>query len=111
MRTVPAPPYLLPPDEAVVAEEWLGSDGAPVGERLDHWDSFTDLELTQIVNVDVSLIRDACQLGRDSAVAATASWVSSRTRLSADGSTVEIGTLDGRVRLPLSVTIPGAIAG
>lgn len=111
MKTPPAPPYLLPPEEAVTAEDWRTSDGSPLPERLEHWDPFTDIDLVRIVSVNVDAVRAACQLSGDSALAVSASWVSTRTRLGAEGPPVEIGTLDGRVRLPVSVSVPGVNAG
>lgn len=111
MKTPPAPPYLLPSEEAVVAEEWRTSEGSTVPERLEHWDPFTDIELVRIVDVDVDAVRAACQLGVDSALAVSASWFSTRTRLGAEGRPVEIGTLDGRVRLPVGVSVPGVDVG
>lgn len=111
MRTAAAPPYLLPPDDAVTADTWRTIDGAEVGERLDHWDPFTDVEFTRAVTVDVDVVRDACGLGPDSSLALTASWKSDRTRLAEVGETVELGTLDGRVRAPLAVVVPGTISG
>ena len=111
MRTPPAPPYLLPPEDSVIAEEWRANDGSRIPDRLEHWDPFTDLDLVRVVNVDIDAVRKACQLGVDSALAVTASWISSRTRLGAEGPPVEIGMLDGRVRLPVTVVIPGVSAG
>jgi len=111
MRTAAAPPYLLPPDDAVTAESWRTIDGAEVGERLDHWDPFTDIEFTRAVTVDVEAVREACGLGPDSSLALTASWRSDRTRLADVGETVELGTLGGHVRAPLGVAVPGAISG
>jgi hypothetical protein len=111
VKTPPAPPYLLPPEDAVTADAWRMSDGSPVPERLEHWDPFTDIDLVRIVNVNVDAVRAACQLGVDSALAVSASWVSTRTRLGDEGSPVEIGTLDGRVRLPVGVRVPGVNAG
>ena len=65
MRTAAAPPYLLPPDGAVSAEPWHTIDGVEIGERLEHWDPFTDIELIRVVTVDVDAVREACQLGAD----------------------------------------------
>ncbi len=111
MRTAAAPPYLLPGDEAVDAGPWQTIDGAEIGERLEHWDPFTDVELLRVVTVDVDGIRDACRLGPDSALALTCSWRSDRTRLADGGETVELGSLDGRVRAALELVVPGIDAG
>jgi hypothetical protein len=102
---------LLPPEESVIAEAWRIEGGGEVGQRLDHWDPFTNIELVRAVSVDVDAVRTACQLGPDSALAVTASWFSSRTRLGGEGDTVELGTLDGRLRAPVSLHVPGPIAG
>jgi hypothetical protein len=111
VRTAAAPPYLLPPDDAVSVEPWQSFDGTEVGERLEHWDPFTDVELLRAVTVDLDATRLACQLGADSAFALTASWRSDRTRLAGAGDSVELGTLDGRVRAPVALTVPGRSAG
>lgn len=111
MKTPPAPPYLLPSDDAVVVEPWRTEDGSEIGDRLEHWDPYTDIVLVQVVTVDIDGVRTACQLGPDSALAVTASWVSSRTRLGAEGRTVELGTLGGRVRAFVEVRVPGVISG
>ena len=111
MKTPPAPPYLLPPEDAVTTEDWRTNDGSQIPERLEHWDPFTDIDLVRVVNVNIDAVRKACQLGDDSALAVTASWVSTRTRLGAEGAPVEIGTLDGAVRLPVAVSVPGVLAG
>ena len=47
LKTPPAPPYLLPPHDAIVEQPWLDADGRPLGDRLEHWDPFTDTELDQ----------------------------------------------------------------
>ena len=111
MKTHPAPPYLLAPEGSVIAEEWHGRDGSELGERLDHWDPFTDVALERVLNINADAIRESCQLGVDSALAVTASWTSTRTRLGGDGSTVELGTLDGRLRAPVTMSVPGRVAG
>jgi len=111
MRTAAAPPYLLPGDDTVDAGPWHTIDGADIGERLEHWDPFTDVELLRVVTVDVDAVREACGLGVDSALALTCSWRSDRTRLADRGETVELGSLDGRVRAPLEVVVPGVDAG
>ena len=71
MKTQPAPPYLLPPEESVIAEEWHSRDGGELGERLEHWDPFTDVDLVRVVNINADAVREACQLGADSALAVT----------------------------------------
>jgi hypothetical protein len=111
MKTRSAPPYLLAPENSVIAEEWHGKDGSELSERLEHWDPFTDIDLERVVNIDADAIRESCQLGVDSALAVTASWTSTRTRLGGDASTVELGTLDGRLRAPLTMSVPGPVAG
>lgn len=111
MRTPAALPYLLPPDDAVTAEPWRTIDGMEIGERLEHWDAFTDVELLQVLTVDVDAIREACGLGADSALALSAQWRSDRTRLAAEGEPVELGTLGGCLRAPVGLTVPGASAG
>src|SRR4051812_45911642 len=85
MKTPASPPYLLPSDGAVAVEGWQLTDGTAVGDRLEHWDPASDLELVQIVRVDVDEIRSSCKLGDDSALAVVTSSVSSRTRLAGRG--------------------------
>jgi hypothetical protein len=111
VKTPSAPPYLLPPADAVTADEWRDTGGATVGDRLEHWDPFTDIELAHIVNVDLDAVREACLLGSDSAFALTASGYSGRTRLTVDGPTIELGVLHGRVQAPMTIRIAGAATG
>lgn len=111
MRTAAVPPYLLPPDDAVSTEPWRTEDGVELGDRLDHWDPFTDLQLVRALTVDTDAIRAACQLGPDSALAAVATWRSDRTRLAGHSDTVEFGALDGTLRVPLELRVPGASTG
>jgi hypothetical protein len=111
VKTPSAPPYLLPPDDAVHAEEWRDLDGRQVGDRLEHWDPFTNLELVQVVSIDLDVVREACALGPDSAFAVTASGYSGHTRLGVEAPAVDLGLLDGRVRAPLTIFIEGATAG
>jgi len=94
-----------------MTDAWRDTGGATVGDRLDHWDPFTDIELAQVVSVDLDAVRDACGLGPDSAFALTASGYSGRTRLTVDGPTIELGALDGRVQAPVTIRIAGAAAG
>ena len=51
------------------------------------------------------------QLRPDASFALAPSWYSSRTRLGAEGTVVELGILGGLVRAPLSLSVPGAAAG
>ncbi len=111
MRTPAALPYLLPPDEAVTVEPWRTTEGIEIGDRLEHWDPFTDLELLRKVTVDVDAVRVACGLGADSALALSGQWRSDRTRLAGEGEPVELGSLGGCLRAPVVVTVPGASAG
>jgi hypothetical protein len=111
MRTTAAPPYLLPADDAVSAEAWRTADGAELQERLEHWDPFTDVQLVRVVTIDVDAVRAACRLGSDAAFALTAAWRSDRTRLTGHGEPVELGSLDGILRAPLELTVPGSLTG
>jgi hypothetical protein len=111
VKTPAALPYLLPPDDAVNADPWRTCDGIELGERLDHWDPHTDIELIRAITVDIDAVRDSCGLGVDSALALTASWGSNRTRLTATGDAVEFGSMAGSLRAPVSVFVPGASAG
>jgi hypothetical protein len=111
VRTPAATPYLLPPEEAVEADHWLTADGAPVPERLDHWDPFTDIDLVRAITVDTDVVRGECRLPDDAALALVATWRSDRTRLAAAADLVELGTLDGTLRVPLTATIPGDSTG
>jgi hypothetical protein len=111
VKTASAPPYLLPPAEAVIVEEWLHADGAAVGDRLDHWDPFTDVELVRGVSVNVDIVREACGLGSDSAFALAVSGFAGRTRLTQFGPPVELGTLTGQLRAPVTLRVSGPAAG
>ena len=112
MKTPAAAPYLLPPDSVVIAQAWTNEDGIEVGERLDHWDPYTDLELVRVMEIDVDSIRTACLLGDDAAFALTATWTSSTTtRLAGHGPVVELGSNGGLLRAALAVLAPGASVG
>ena len=111
MRTLTASPYLLPPDDAVEADPWRTPEGRELGDRLPHWEPFTDVEGVRAVTVDVDLIRERCELPHDSALALVATWRSDRTRLAGAGPPVELGMLDGLLRAPLAVSVPGPAAG
>jgi hypothetical protein len=111
MKTPAAAPYLLPPDSAVVAQAWATEDGTEIGERLDHWDPYTDIELVRVIEIDVDAIRTACLLGDDAAFALTATWISSTTRLAGHGPVVELGSSGGLLRAALSIAVPGASVG
>jgi hypothetical protein len=112
MQTPAAPTYLLPGDETVSVGPWFDHSGAEIGERIDHWDPFTDLDWTRAVTVDLDAIRTECGLGDDSAFALLATWrAPTRTRLGGSGQAVELGTLTGVVRAAVSVSITGREAG
>jgi hypothetical protein len=112
LRTAVAPTYLLPEDEAVDVGAWMDSDGIEIGDSIDHWDPLTELRLAQTLTVDIDAIRSQCQLGDDSTFAVVASWRSpNRTRLGGAGGRVELGSLDGLVRVPVSLVVPGPEAG
>ncbi len=111
MKTPKAVPYLLPSETAVAAQPWCFTDGAEVGDRLDHWDPFVELDLAQIVEVNLDETRRACQLPEDAAFALVATWSSNRTRMTGDGTIVELGSLRGTVRTALTMTVPGSEAG
>lgn len=111
MRTLTASPYLLPPDEAVQLDAWRTPDGGELGDRLVHWEPFTPVEAMTAITVDVDLVRERCQLPPDSALALVATWRSDRTRLAGAGPIVELGALDGLLRAPLAVSVPGFEAG
>jgi hypothetical protein len=111
MKTPPATPYLLPPEGAFIPHPWTWSDGAEISDRVDHWDPYTDLDLARVIDIDLDVVRSACSLGADAAFGIIASWNSNRTRLAADGPVVELGTLGGLVRAPLTVRVPGSESG
>lgn len=111
MKTAAAAPYLLPPDGAVTAQPWTNEDGVEISERLDHWDPNTDLNLVRVVEIDVDLIRESCLLGRDSALALTATWSSTTTRIAGHGPVVELGTTEGLLRAAMHVEVSGARVG
>lgn len=111
MKTPKAVPYLLPPETAVAAQPWCFTNGAEVGDRLDHWDPFVELDLARVVEVDLDETRRACQLSENAAFALVATWSSNRTRMTGDGTIVELGSLRGTVRTALTMTVPGSEAG
>jgi hypothetical protein len=111
VKTAPATPYLLPPEDAVSDHPWTMEDGRPLPDRLEHWDPFTDIEVVRTVEVDADSIRESCQLGPDATFALTASWHSSRTRLAAEAAPLELGDLGGLVRAPLALCVPGSAVG
>lgn len=111
MKTPKAVPYLLPPETAVAAQPWCFTDGGEVGDRLDHWDPFVELDLARIVEVDLDETRRACQLSENAAFALVATWSSNRTRMTGDGTIVELGSLRGTVRTALTMTVSGGEAG
>lgn len=93
------------------AEPWTFEDGAQLPERLEHWDPFTDVEVFRIVDVDTEGVREDCRLGAGSALALAASWSSTRSRLGASASVVELGDRAGVLRATLAVSVPGRKAG
>lgn len=111
MKTPKAVPYLLPPETAVAAQPWCFTDGTEVGDRLDHWDPFVELDLVRIIEVDLDETRKTCQLSEHAAFALVATWSSNRTRLTGDGTVVELGNLRGKVRTAVALTVPGSEAG
>jgi len=111
VKTPPATPYLLPPEDAVVDHPWTTDDGVEVPERFDHWDPYTATDLFRTVEVDLDMVRAACNLGPDASFALGASWSSDRTRLAGGSPPVELGTLSGTIQAPLFVSVPGAVAG
>jgi hypothetical protein len=111
VKSQPATPYLLPPDEAVIEQAWTDSQGLELPDRLAHWDPFTDFQVFRSIDVDLDVVRASCLLPEDAAFAVTTSWTSSRTRLSEPGPPVELGQLDGIIRASLTLEIPGARSG
>lgn len=111
MKTPKAVPYLLPPETAVAASPWCFTDGTEIVDRLDHWDPFVELDLVRIIEVDLDQTRAACQLSEHAAFALVATWSSNRTRLTGDGTVVELGNLRGKVRTAVALTVPGSDAG
>jgi hypothetical protein len=111
MKTPPATPYLLPPEDAFAPQPWTWPDGAEISDRVDHWDPYTDLEMTRVIEIDLDVVRSTCSLGSDAAFGIIASWYSNRTRLAADSPVVELGALRGLVRAPLTIRVPGNASG
>jgi hypothetical protein len=112
VRTPVAPTYLLPDDEVVSGGTWTDGDGGEVGDRIEHWDPFTDLTLIRAVTVDLDAVRSQCQLGAQSTFALIASWrAPTRTRLGGAGERVSLGDLGGVVRAPISLSIRGPETG
>lgn len=90
---------------------WTDAEGRELPDRLEHWDPFTNTQLFRAVDVDLDAVRNGCRLNVDAAFALNTAWYSNRTRLSGAGKPVELGLLQGLVRAPLSLDIPGAAAG
>lgn len=111
MKTPKAVPYLLPPESAVAAQPWCFADGAELGDRLDHWDPFVELHLVRLVEVDLDEACAACHLSEQAAFALVATWSSNRTRISGDGTVVELSNLRGKIRTAVPLTVPGSEAG
>lgn len=112
MRTPVAPTYLVAADDCVEAGPWTDADGSEIGDRIDHWDPVTDLDLARAVTVDLDAVRLQCRLGSTAAFALTASWrAPTRTRLGDVGAIVELGNLDGLVRAPVGLVVPGPESG
>lgn len=111
MKTARATPYLLPPDSAVAAQPWCIADGVEIGERVDHWDPFTNLDLVRVLQVDLDGVRSSCALPDDAAFAVATTWSSNRTRITGDGSVVEFGTLRGLAQTALTISVPGSLSG
>lgn len=103
--------YLRVDEASVTAEPWTDDGGAQVGERVEHWDPVTNLQLVRTVTLDLDAIRAQCLLGADASFALLASWYSNRTRLSGHGMPVEFGGLSGLVRTIVGLSVPGAQAG
>lgn len=76
-----------------------------------HWDPFTEVRLARVVQVDLDIVRESSGLGPDALFALTSSVYSDRTRMQTHGGAVEFGELTGRVRAPISVSVPGSRAG
>jgi hypothetical protein len=111
LKTLPALPYLLPPEDAVIEQPWADADGTRLSDRLEHWDPFTDTEFFRAIDVDLDKLRAGCRLNVDATFALCTTWHSNRTRLSGVGQSIELGTLRGRVRAPMSLVVPGAASG
>lgn len=111
MKTVGATPYLLPSDSAVAGQPWCIADGVEIGDCVDHWDPFTDLELFRVVEIDLDNVRGSCALPDDAAFAIAATWYSNRTRTAGAGPVVELGSLRGLARIALTLSVPGPLSG
>ncbi len=111
MKTPKAIPYLLPPDTVVAVQPWCFTDGTELGDRLDHWDPFVELDLIRTVEVDLDEARNSCGLPDGAAFALVATWSSNKTRISGDGTLVELGDLRGTVRTALTLNVPGRESG
>lgn len=95
-----------------MAGPWTGADGEEIGDSIDHWDPVTNLRLGRALTIDLDVVREQCRLGADAAFAVVASWrAPTRTRLGGAGDLVELGALDGLVRAPVLLEIPGPEAG
>lgn len=111
MRTAAATPYLVPPGTVIEPDQWSFATGGPLPERLEHWDPFTDIDITRIVTVDADQVRSACQLSDDAQLAIAVSWYSTSTRITGGPPATELGNLQGRLRVRLALNIPGSRIG
>lgn len=106
MRGTATVPYLLPPDDAVQAEPWTDHTDQQLGDRLEHWDPHTTLELNRAVTVDLDTVRYSCRLTEDACFALTTTWHASATRLADGPEPVELADLAGTVAAELAMIIP-----
>jgi hypothetical protein len=111
MKTAPSTPYLLPPEDCVAESAWTLGDSQHLPDRLEHWDPYTDMQISRALEIDTDNLRDSCRLGPDSTFAVVASWYSNRTRLLGPSAVVELGELSGLVRAPVVLDVPGGSVG
>lgn len=77
MPSIDAPPFLVPPLDALVCEPWtveIGGLPEALPSRLRDWDPKQDIALKRNVQVHTGRVFEACQLGTTAKLALVVSW-------------------------------------
>lgn len=77
MPSIDAPPFLVPPPDAVVCEPWtieIGGLPEALPARLRDWDPKQDISVKRNLQVQTGRIFEACELSHTAKVALVVSW-------------------------------------
>lgn len=99
-------PYMLPVEEAIVAEPWLMADGRELPLRLPDWDPATDLHLVREVLIDGQKLTASAALDPSAEVILFPTIRSDATGLRMTGRAARVdfsGTGDARHQISLDV--------